>query len=407
MSVAHTLPGPHPVAPPAAEHLPWATAREIAGRTGAPLPAISRSLSGAVGHALAEPLTALTDLPAFDTSAMDGWAVSGPGPWRLGTGGILAGDVPRPLRTGTARPIATGAPVPAGATAVLRRENGTESAGLLRSGAPLPTGHDIRHRAQECGTGATLLDAGTTVTPAVAALAAAAAHDRLRVHRQPTVQLVVTGSELTTSGIPSAGRVRDALGPLLDPALRSSGAWWSGRHPVGDDPDALRDLLRHAPADVIITTGGTSAGPTDLVHEALDAVGGRLLVDSVAVRPGHPMLLAELPPAADESPRRLVGLPGNPLAAVAGLVTLAVPLLRRLGGHQPAEARRCSTAAAFPGHARDVRLVPAKIENGRAVPLPFDGPAMLRGVALADALAAVPPGGVPAGTDVEVLDLPR
>jgi len=238
-------------------------------------------------------------------------------------------------------------------------------------------------------------------------MAAAAGHDRLRVHRQPTVHLVVTGSELTASGLPLPGRVRDALSPLLGPALRSSGAWCFARCPVGDDPHALRERLLHSPADVVITTGGTSAGPTDLLHDSLDAVGARLLVDSVAVRPGHPMLLAELPPASDGSPRRLVGLPGNPLAAVAGLLTLVVPLLRHLGGHPPAEPHRCTAAAEFPGHAHDVRLVPAKVTDGHVVPLPYDGPAMLRGVALADGLVAVPPGGVPANSVVEVLDLPR
>jgi molybdopterin molybdotransferase len=130
-------------------------------------------------------------------------------------------------------------------------------------------------------------------------------------------------------------------------------------------------------------------------------------VDSVAVRPGHPMLLAGLPPRPSEPldghPRWLVGLPGNPLAAIAGLVTLAQPLLRRLGGHQAPAARYLTAGAAIAGHPRDTRLEPAREAAGLVVPLPFDGPAMLRGIAAADVLAVIPPGGAPAGTRVEVI----
>jgi molybdopterin molybdotransferase len=144
-----------------------------------------------------------------------------------------------------------------------------------------------------------------------------------------------------------------------------------------------------------------------------------LLVDSVAVRPGHPMLLAELAPAGqpghsgrapgerggDGSRRWLVGLPGNPLAAIAGLVTLAQPLLRRLGGHPRPAARTLVVDEAIDGHPRDTRLLPALAEDTRAVPLPFGGPAMLRGVAAADVLVVVPPGGVPAGGRAAVIPL--
>ncbi|MEU8530780.1 molybdopterin-binding protein, partial [Streptomyces sp. NPDC048629] len=246
----------------------------------------------------------------------------------------------------------------------------------------------------------------TTVTPAVLGLAAAAGYDRLTVHRRPVVELLVLGDELLDSGLPGGGRVRDALGPLLPPWLQASGARVVGRRLVSDDHGLLRAAVRDSAADVVVTTGSTAAGPVDFLHDALDEAGARFLVDSVAVRPGHPMLLAELPPAADGRRRHLVGLPGNPLAAVAGTATLAVPLLRRLGGHPDAEPRRLPAAEALPGHPRDTRLVPVRRGVYAVMPLPFDGPAMLRGLARADGLAVVPPGGVPAGTDVEVLDAP-
>lgn len=389
----------------AREAMPWEDARRAAGAAGAPLSALRRPLARAAGHALAAPLTALTDLPAFDTSAMDGWAVAGPGPWTVTGGGILAGEVPGPLEAGTARRIATGAPVPAGATAVLRSEDGLVAGELLRGSAELPPGRDIRPRGQECAAGTVLIEAGATITPALLALAAAAGHDELLVHRPPSVRLLVTGGELAHSGIPRDGRVRDALTPLLLPWLEACGARLDGRRLAGDEEGPLREEIGRCPADVIITTGSTSAGPTDLLHAALHSAGARLIVDSVAVRPGHPMLLAELPPSAGGPRRWLVGLPGNPLAAIAGLVTLAQPLLRRLGGHRSPASRALAAEEALGGHPRDVRLVPALAQDNRAVPLPFDGPAMLRGVAAADVLLVVPPGGAPAGTPLTAIPL--
>lgn len=397
----------------APKHTDWEQARAVA-RTVPPLPPVTRDLAEALGHALAEPLTALTDLPPFDTSAMDGWAVAGPGPWRLRGGGVLAGGQPAPLRSGTAVPIATGARLPEGARAVLRREDGEGDTrgGLLvgRSTGPGPPapGHDVRPRGQECHAGDPLLPAGRGVTPTVLGLAAAAGHDRLTVHRRPLVHLLVLGDELLETGPPRHGRVRDALGPLLPPWLRGQGADVVGRRLLPDDFGPLYEAVRGSTADVVVTTGSTAAGPVDFLHDALRAAGARLLVDSVAVRPGHPMLLAELPPAATGGrPRHLVGLPGNPLAAVAGTVTLAVPLLRRLGGHADADPVRAPCAAALPGHPRDTRLLPVRRTGSAVTPLPFDGPAMLRGLAVADGLAVVPPGGADSGSVVEILDVPR
>ncbi|WP_455428693.1 molybdopterin molybdotransferase MoeA [Kitasatospora indigofera] len=392
-----------PLAAAEVRDLSWPQARETARRAGSrPVAPLRVELAEALGRTLAEPLTALTDLPAFDTSAMDGWAVSGPGPWRP-AGRLLAGQPAGVLADGAAVEIATGAQLPPGATAVLRREHGLLDGALLHDRAPggLAPGQDVRPRGQECHRGDQLLPAGTPVGPSVLGLAAASGHDLLAVHRRPTVELLVLGDELLESGLPRPGRVRDALGPLLLPWLRAAGAEVLGRRPVRDDFGLLRDAVRHSPADVVVTTGGTAAGPVDFLHRALEAAGARLLVDSVAVRPGHPMVLAGLPDG-----RHLVGLPGNPLAAVAGTVTLALPLLHMLAGR--AAAGPCVTPAAepLPGHPRDTRLLPVRRSARGAVPLAFDGPAMLRGLALAEALAVVPPGGVPAGAPVELLPVP-
>ncbi|WP_413812990.1 molybdopterin molybdotransferase MoeA [Streptomyces sp. OE57] len=442
----------------------WPDARAIAARAAVKEAAhaapVIRPLSEVLGQVLAAPLAALTDLPPFDTSAMDGWALSGPGPWRLPTGskdqghqGILAGHgETTPLPDGHAVRIATGARVPPGATAVLRSEYGTDAGdGWLHASPahPVVLGQDIRTRGQECRSGDQLLTAGTLVTPAVLGLAAAAGYDELPTVRRPRVEVLVLGDELLTEGLPHDGRIRDALGPMVGPWLRALGAEVLGTRRLADEADAVYAAVAESSADVVVTTGGTAAGPVDHVHPTLRRLGAELLVDGVAVRPGHPMLLARLAranrenptnrenprhrensgnretpgspesaeapknaesPESPESPsrsvRHLVGLPGNPLAAVSGLLTLAEPLLRTLTGRPAPGPAPAPLAEAVQGHPRDTRLVPVTFRQDAAVPLRFNGPAMLRGIAVADGLAVIPPGGAKRGMEVDVLDLP-
>ncbi|MGW2280897.1 molybdopterin molybdotransferase MoeA [Streptomyces sp. NPDC001770] len=392
----------------------WEQARALAvraGRRGAHH-AIRLPLDRSLGHVLAEGLAALTDLPSFDTSAMDGWAVTGPGPWHFhGGSGLLAGDggLGR-LPDGEAVRIATGARMPVEATAVIRSEHAEvdEAKGMLHARHAVVPGQDIRPRAQECRTGEQLLAPGTLVTPAVLGLAAAAGYDALVVVPRPRVEVLVLGDELLTSGLPHGGLIRDALGPMLGPWLSAAGADVAEPRRLGDAPEALRQALTTTDADLVLTTGGTAAGPVDHVHPILAEIGAELVVDGVAVRPGHPMLLARLAP---DGPW-LVGLPGNPLAAVSGLLTLALPLLGGLAGRVEQEPYRAPVQEAVQGHPHDTRLVPVVHRAGHgavrdhAVPLRYNGPAMLRGIATADGMAVVPPGGVRPGTEVEILDLP-
>ncbi|MFC9340350.1 molybdopterin molybdotransferase MoeA [Streptomyces sp. NPDC057020] len=451
-----TLKEPLPVAPGTADAragqphraTAWPEARAAAARAGASARA-GRAPRGvplgqALGQVLAEPLLALTDLPPFDTSAMDGWAVAGPGPWTVrAEGAVLAGQASdAEAADGEAVRIATGARVPAGTTAVVRAEHArTEPApadparagrAVLHALREVVPGQDIRPRGQECRTGDELLPAGTVVTPAVLGLAAAAGYDELPVPSRPRVEILVLGDELLTTGLPHDGLIRDALGPMLGPWLAALGADVLATRRIGDEAEELYAAVTGSAADLVLTTGGTAAGPVDHVHGVLDKAGATLLVDGVKVRPGHPMLLARLAaeparseparseptrseplpsaPARAEPPhvRHLVGLPGNPLAAVSGLLTLAQPLLAALTGAAAAAPAppRVPVRDEVPGHPYDTRLVPVVRRGGRAVPLRFNGPAMLRGIAAADGLAVVPPGGARPGQELDVLDLP-
>ncbi|MER6915184.1 molybdopterin molybdotransferase MoeA [Streptomyces sp. NPDC000594] len=394
----------------------WDEAREIAaraGRRGGPALPERVPLVRALGRVLAAPLTALCDLPSFDTAAMDGWAVAGPGPWTVRDVSVLAGrgGVP-PLADGTAVRIATGARIPPEATAVLRSEHARldTARGLLGADRPLSHGQDIRPRGQECRTGDRLLDPARVVDPAVLGLAAAAGYDALAVAARPRAEVLILGDELLSGGLPHDGLIRDALGPLLPPWLEALGAETVAVRRIGDDADALLRAVTDTDADLLLTTGGTAAGPVDHVRSVLRATGAELLVDSVAVRPGHPMLLARLAapaPGGDGAPvRHLVGLPGNPLAAVAGLLTLAEPLVRGLLGRVPPVPRPLPAGEEIPGHPRDTRLVPCLLGEGRLLPLRYGGSAMLRGIASAEGLAVVPPGGARPGDPLELLALP-
>jgi molybdopterin molybdotransferase len=376
---------------------------ERAGRSGARRAPVSVTLDAALGLTLAAPLTALTDLPSFDTSAMDGWAVAGPGPWDVRDEGVLAGHAePEPLTDGEAVRIATGARIPLDTTAVIRSEHGrTDTQGRLHATREVGHGQDIRPRGQECRTGDQLLPVGTLVTPAVLGLAAAAGYDTVTAVPRPRAEVLILGDELLTAGLPHDGLIRDALGPMLPPWLRALGAEVIAVRRLGDDAKALRKAITSSDADLIVTTGGTASGPVDHVHPTLSRIGAELLVNGVEVRPGHPMLLARI-----KDDQHLVGLPGNPLAAVSGLLTLAEPLLRTLAARPAPEPLALPLQDAAHGHPYDTRLIPVALRVDSAVPLHYNGPAMLRGIAAADALAVVPPGGARPGQEVELLDLP-
>jgi molybdopterin molybdotransferase len=386
----------------------------------APLAPIRLPIEHAIGLVLAAPVVAASDLPPFATSAMDGWAVGGSdrANWRI-VGDIPAGDARRTeLVTGEAVQVSTGSRLPAGADAVLRREHAVIDRGVLQRStgstgstgstqvtrAPEPagadtglvSGQDIRAAASECRAGETVVQAGVVVTPAVAGMSAAAGADELTVVRRPVAGLLVVGDELLDGGVPHRATIRDALGPMIHPWLTSLGADVRPVRLVPDDPAVLADAVRSAEVDLLVTTGATAHGPHDYVREVMDSVGARLVIDGVDVRPGHPMLLAEL-----SDGRPWIGLPGNPLAAVSGLVTLAAPALRALRGSTPEQAVTIELAHAVQGHPDLARLLPVA---GRSV-VHHIGPAMLRGLAQATGLALIPPGGVPAGTAVRVLSI--
>ncbi len=396
--------------------LSWPAARQAAHAAGlaARPAAVDVPLDEADGLTLATALAPLTDLPAFPTSSVDGFAARGPAPWRL-VGQALAGSVPAPLRDGEAVEIATGAMLPEGTEHLVRVED-SERDGDRVSGTEraMP---DWRDRGDEARAGEELLPSGTPVTPAVIGRAASCGLDSLRVTPAPTAAVVIFGDELLTAGPPGAGRVRDALGPQVPAWLARLGAVpaqpgrapISSSGPVTDTLDAHVKAIREAidVADVVATTGGTMHGPVDHLHPALATLGASYVANSVAVRPGFPMLLAQVP-REGRRPAFVAGLPGNPQSAIVAVVSLVVPLLLGLAGRALPDLPRVRLAGPVKGRGEAHHLALVRLDSaGLAEPLGHAGSAMLRGLAQADGFAVVAPGteGAP-GDEVPFVPLP-
>ena len=417
-TVSRSTAAPEPV--PERGCIPWSEARHVAFGAAGPLPPVAVPLAEAIGRVLSRDVCALQDLPHYASSAMDGWAVNGPGPWLLAGSGHPA-SLPhtdsRFLPANSAAVIATGGLVPHGADAVLRKESGQAARDAngnhvlarradAKAGEPR-RGQHIRPAGQEARSGDVLLPAGTILNPAQVALAAAAGHDTLPVRARPAVAVVLTGAEVVTHGVPAPGQVRDTFGPQLGAAVSLLGGSAGSPQRIGDSFSAWVDALEcplmppDRRADVVITTGGTGKSGTDHFRTAVDALGGQLLVDGIAMRPGHPAVLAALPGG-----RFVVGLPGNPLAAMMALLTLGAPLIASLGGGQLPPLQLVMSGCDIEGDPGRTRLVPCRFLSGLAFAVERTGPGMMRGLAWADAVMAVPPQGVDSGAPVPVLPLP-
>ena len=308
-----------------------------------PRPPVSLPLADALGLVLADDVVAPLSLPGFDNSAMDGYAVLATDvaaagentPVRLPVAeDIPAGrtDIPT-LAAGTAHRIMTGAPLPAGATAVVPVEatDGATDTVTIRS-APRE-GQHIRRAGEDVTAGTTVLRAGQVVTPAALGLAAALGLGELTVVPRQRVLVVSTGTELVGPGVPlQPGQIYESNGVMLAAAVRDAGADVAASPMTGDDVDVFRETLRGhaADADLILTTGGVSAGAYEVVKDALGGSGDVEFV-KVAMQPGMPQGAGTL----DGVP--VVTLPGNPVSALVSFEVFVRPALRAAMGRPDAE----------------------------------------------------------------------
>ena len=362
-----------------------------------PLAAESVPVAAAAGRVLAEDVTARVDLPPFASSAMDGFAVraadlpgSLPVVFRIAAG--LPAD--RPLAPGEAMEISTGGAVPDGADAVVPIEhvvitdNSVEIADQVRPGAHVrPAGGDVH-------AGDALLEAGTVLGAAQVGALAAAGVAEVLCARRPNVVVLSTGTELRTPGDGlGPGQIYESNGPMLAAAFEVAGAIVEQIGPIADDEESHRDALeRGLAADVLVSSGGVSVGPHDLVRRILAELGVEEDFWGVAVRPGKPLAFGS------RGATLVFGLPGNPVSSLVAVELFVRPALLALQGAARPGPRYESArlAAALSRNAARDELVRARTRDDadETVLEPLSGQEshMIARAAAADALVLVPSG---------------
>jgi molybdopterin molybdotransferase len=347
----------------------WEQARSEAYGSWKKLPSEKVLISACVDRTLAKDAVALVELPTYPTSAMDGYAVAGKGPWNI-VGEVKAGaPMKGALKDKTAVKIATGAVIPENTFGIIRWEVATVDGENLSG--EVKQGQDIRPE------GDVLAAAGTILNPGLIGLLAAAGHDSLEVVRAPKATIILLGDEIVLDGLPHDGLVRDALGPQLPGWLQRLGVEVIATQYISDELNLVLDAFAKAAknSDIIFTTGGTADGPRDHVHAAIAELKGELIIDRVKVRPGHPMLLAHI----NKVP--LVGLPGNPQSAIVALLTLGQPVIDSLMGRKEAELNQIVTGDDIDVPEGFTRLVLGNVVDGWFEMGEYLGSAMLRGLA--------------------------
>jgi molybdopterin molybdotransferase len=299
-------------------------------------------LDDALGRVLVEDIRSPIDLPSFDNSAMDGYAVQATdvasanpaSPVRLRLAGRLAaGEADAAeVAPGTCVRLFTGSPLPPGANAVVMQEDtrpDAQAPGEALILAPASPGENVRARGEDVKAGTVIAEAGAFVTPARLALIAAVGLRRLDVGCQPVVGLLATGSELTEPGEPLApGRIYESNRAGLAALCQRAGAI---ARPFPLVPDTLTDIsqaLSNAfkECDAVVTSGGVSVGERDFLRPAFEQIGGRLEFWKVAIKPGRPFAFG------CHEGKLLFGLPGNPVSALVTFLLLVRPALLRWQG---------------------------------------------------------------------------
>jgi molybdopterin molybdotransferase len=374
-------------------------------------PVVPAPLAECVGLVLGEDVVAPVSLPPFDNSAMDGYAVRAEDVAGAARDAAVvlpvAEDIPAgrtdvvALRPHTAHRIMTGAPVPPGADAVVKVEDTDGGEQRVAVHAPAGVGTHIRRVGEDVARGATVLAAGTVLGSAQLGLAAAVGRGELPVYRPVRALVLSTGSELVAPGNPLRhGQIYESNSVLLAAAVREAGGVATVLRFVPDDVAAFHEAVAaHADADVLITSGGVSAGAYEVVKDALSGQGVEFL--RVAMQPGGPQgcgRFGSLP---------VVTLPGNPVSTALSFELFLRPAIRGAMGYGDVDRPRARVATTealrSPAGKRQYRR--GRLAGSSVTPVGGPGSHLLASFAAADCLIEVPEEAteVPAGADVDVL----
>jgi molybdopterin molybdotransferase len=380
-----------------------------------PLPAEAVPLSQAAERVLTGAVASPIDLPTFDNSAMDGYAVRSAD---VATGGPqssvtlkLAGHIPAgtvfagTVHPGTCVRVFTGSPLPDGADAVVMQEDTrTEPDQEVLILDRVKPWENVRFRGEDVKAGAVLAQGGEAITPGRVGLMAAAGISSVNVHRLPIVGLLATGSELVEAGQPlPPGKIYESNRCLLEPLLIRSGAVAKVFSLVPDTLDATCEALKQTlnECDAVITSGGVSVGELDFVKAAFEKLGGTMDFWRVAIKPGKPFVFGR------RDHKFLFGLPGNPVSALVTFLLLVRPALRRWQGaiHVLPPFTHGTLAEAFVNHGDRRHFVRVRVdENGAVHSSGAQASHLLSSLAAANGLVEVPPNAtLAAGTPVRVI----
>jgi len=377
-----------------------------------PLDAEGVPVAAAARRVLAEDVAARVDLPPFASSAMDGFAVRAADlPGRLPIAFRIAAGLPadRPLAPGEAMEISTGGAVPEGADAVVPIESVVESDNEIEVVSHTHSGAHVRSAGGDVRAGDVLLEAGSLLGAAQVGALAAAGVAGVLCARRPAVVVLSTGSELRVPGDKlGPGQIYESNGPMLAAAFEAAGALVERIGPIPDDEESHRGALeRGLAADVLVSSGGVSVGPHDLVRRILAELGVEEHFWGVAVRPGKPLAFGS------RGATLVFGLPGNPVSSLVATELFVRPALLALqGATRPGPLYESARlASALRRNAARDELVRARTRDGvgEAILEPLTGQEshMIARAATADALVLVPAGEgeLPAGEHVRYLRL--
>ena len=371
------------------------------------LPAVTLSLEVAAGCVLAEDVFADADQPAFDRSAVDGFAVahgSAPGVYEI-AGEILPGDSAPPApASGRVLRIYTGSEVPANSAIVMIED--AEVSGDRVEFKSAPETRFVRLRGSSVRTGARLLERGSRIGAGEVAVLASVGKTAVRVVPHPRVLHVTTGREIVPFDAPSleAGQIRDTNGPLIRALLRASEAVPLPRCHVDEGVESLTSAVTRSDLfDLLLISGGSSAGLHDHTQQALEALGFTILSSSVNARPGRPLIVAR------RGHQWAFGIPGNPVSHFAAFHIFVVRALHKLAGRSTIPLVRARLGADVPGITGSRETFwPARLETHSACisvsPLPWLDSGDLKALIGVNALIRLRPNARPAaGEEVEVL----
>jgi len=361
------------------------------------------SLREALGRILTAEIIAPLNLPPFDNSAVDGYAIRAadidPAHQRrfIIVDRVAAGQAANhAVKTGEAVRIFTGAPMPPGADTVFMQEDCRTDGAHVIVPPGLSRGANRRLAGEDIRAGATALPAGRRLSAQDIALAAALGLTAIDVTRRVRVALFSTGDEIAEPGSPLAGAaLYDSNRYLLAAAVARFGAEVTDLGILHDEPQALARAIAAAAADhdVVLTSGGVSTGEADYVRGALESV-GRIVFWRVAIKPGRPVAMGVIPGGKSGEAAAFVGLPGNPVAVFVTFVRVVRPLLLRLAGALPEPLVAMPARAAFSykkrkGRREYVRVALRKRPDGTidAVKYPQDGAGVLTSLTETDGLA--------------------